>query len=100
MRFAPCLSAEADLRAGGRYLSSVVPQGVTKDGCSTRLAFDSSWFPLTTRDLRFTIENKLCAMLSAILMMRLFLNDFLSPYLPIPSSPHHHFDEDCQLFYG
>ena len=24
----------------------------------------------------------------AILMMRLFLNDFLSPYLPIPSSPH------------
>jgi hypothetical protein len=28
------------------------------------------------------------AMLSAILMMHLFLNDFLSPYLPIPSSPH------------
>jgi hypothetical protein len=43
-------------------------------------------------------------MLSAILMMRIFLNDFLSPYLPIPSSRYlafrdgHFFMDDTEVF--
>ncbi len=35
-----------------------------------------------------------------ILMMSLLINDLLSPYLPIPSSPHLHFNRQGQLFYG
>ena len=40
----------------------------------------------------------LCAMRCAILIMNLFMDDFPSPYLPIPSSPHLHFDGTANFF--
>jgi hypothetical protein len=39
-----------------------------------------------------------CAMRSAILMMSLFIDNFFSPYLPIPSSPHLRFNGMGELF--
>jgi len=38
------------------------------------------------------------AMRSAILMMSLFIDNFFSPYLPIPLSPHLRFNGMGELF--
>jgi len=38
------------------------------------------------------------ALRPAILMMRLLINNFLSPYLPIPLSPHLRFNGMGELF--